>query len=268
MSKQRKKHTSRRISRRRHILRLIGIGCLFCVGVIAFIVVIMQASVNTFGQSIHSADPCIELTHTDQNSTLWVSVRTTASADVMAAVKCTTMFQNATQGNDLIARAMRTGHLGDPLLVRPYRSDVGMDALWMVPVLDRQQYALALLTFNYNEGAHQLSAREFAAVTGNMFYTTHPFPYMDAGIAIATLANQKHISLASARVPELIYFPGNDQSVTDWRGGGTSYLDPIWRIPGSDGRWHYLGHDNQVYAGSALPLALGAPSAPSTLNTN
>lgn len=257
-------------------LRLAGILCFLVVAVVAVTAALMQTSAITFGQKSGSTSDCAQLSSTvtdpsDPSSTqVWVKVKSPTTADVMTAVRCTPMFQNASVGNDLIARAMHTGHLAAPVLVKAYRHDVGLADIWIVPVVNQNNLPLAMLAFDYDESAQELRAGEFAAVTGNMFYVTHAFPAISSNVAVAAVSTQQHAAMAISHSAELVYFPADTDGLTtgkqQWQGGGTSFLDPIWRIPGADGQWHYVDHNGRTHLSAELPVASGYLAAPASIS--
>lgn len=259
-------------------LRLAGIICFFSLAVVAMVAALMQYSALTLGRNTSTgnasaAGSCAQLSSvvTDPNdpggTVVWVKVKAPTAADVMAAVKCTPMFQHASVGDDLIARAMRSGRLANPVLIKAYRHDVGLADIWLVPVVDQNNIPLAMLAFDYDESARELRAGEFAAVTGNMFYVTHSFPAISPDVASSAVSRQHHVAISS-RAAELIYFPADEQSLVTgkqkWQGGGTSFLDPIWRVADASGNWHYVDHSGNAHLSSELPLASGYLAMPTS----
>lgn len=260
-------------------LRFAGIICFFSLSLVAMIAVLIQYSALTLGKntstgSASANSTCAKLSSmtTDPNdpsgTVVWVTVKSSTAADVMAAVKCTPMFQHATVGDDLIARAMRSGHLANPVLIKAYRHDVGLADIWLVPVVDKNNLPLAMLACDYDEHAHELRAGEFAAVTGNMFYVTHTFPALGPSVAASAVSHQHHVALSS-RAADLIYFPADEQSLVTgkqkWQGGGTSFLDPIWRVADANGKWHYVDHSGHAHLASELPLTSGYLAMPTSI---
>lgn len=256
-------------------LRLAGIICFLAFAVVAFGAALLQTSSITFGKKSGDSTDCTQLRSivTDPNdpsgTVVWVKVKSSTAAEVMAAVRCTPMFQNASVGDDLIARAMRTGRLADPALVKAYRHDAGLADIWVVPVVDQNNLPLAMLAFDYDEGARQLRAGEFAAVSGNMFYVTHTFPAISSTVAASAVSTQQHISIARSNGAELIYFPADSDSLVSgqqkWQGGGTSFLDPIWRVAGADSKWHYVDHNGQAHLSTDLPVESNYPAMPASV---
>lgn len=188
----------------------------------------------------------------------WVSMRSEAPADILAAAKSTSMYQSALTTSDLIGAALRSGTLAEPVLVMPYRDDVGLPEVWVIPVVNKSGIPLVMLEFEYDAPNHRIYASEFDAVTGNMFYASRPFPAQSPASAMAVLMRERHIAIRQGGAPQLIYFPQDHEGLitgrNHWTAGGTSVIDPIWRIPAADGRWYYVDHDGHSHLGSEIPV--------------
>jgi hypothetical protein len=154
------------------------------------------------------------------------------------------------------------------LKVKPYRSDAGLSQFWVVPVVGKNNYPLALLTFFYTPQSHLIQEGEFDAVTNDMFYVNHPFPAVTLNRAVAAVHAEQHALAVQGRAPELIYFPGDFAGLKsgrqNWHGGGTAVIDPIWRVPGVDGKWHYVAHDGHTHLSTELPVDPAYPPMAST----
>jgi hypothetical protein len=91
-----------------------------------------------------------------------------------------------------------------------------------------------------------------------MFYVNRPFPAITANMAVAAVATEHSITMLQGRTPELIYFPGDHAGVlagtNHWSAGGTAIIDPIWRVPGADGKWHYVDHDGHAHLNAEIPV--------------
>ena len=192
-----------------------------------------------------------------------IPLRSTAPADVLAAMRETTMYSSLQTSPDLIGDAFRTGTVGVPVLVRYYRDNAGQSSYWVLPIMNTSNIPMALLEYSYDEVHHTMEASQFGAVTNNMFYTTHHFPYITSSQAIAIVQQklQTHQSLQSS--PELIYFfsgLGDPRTLTPeqekkmWKLGGYSADDPIWRVKGTDGHWYYVDHNGQAHLGKDIPV--------------
>lgn len=176
------------------------------------------------------------------------------------------MYRSAVETQDLIGDALHQGRLAAPVLVRPYRDDVGLPEVWVIPVVNSTNIPLAMLEFVYDRPNWQIRASEFDAVTGNMFYATRPFPFVGAGAAVSAVAQQHRVALRQGHAPELIYFPSDHMGLimgkNSWSSGGTAVIDPLWRVPGADGRWHYVDHNGKAHMHGDIPVDPAYPMMP------
>jgi hypothetical protein len=255
-------------------IRLTAILSFLCLAIIAVGFALAENAQGAFGQGLPTANAChptLSTTGNQAQSAKWFSIRSGSAADILSAVKCTDMFQSALQGNDLIAYALHTGTLANPVLVQPYRSDAGLAQYWVVPVIGKNDYPLALLTFFYAPQSHLIQEGEFDAVTNDMFYVNHPFPAVTLNRAVAAVAAEQHISAVRGLASELIYFPGDVAGLEvgrqNWHAGGTAVIDPIWRVPGVDGKWHYVDHDGHTHQSTELPVDPAYPPIASATST-
>ena len=167
------------------------------------------------------------------------------------------------------ASALNTGTIGTPALVKPYADGTPSATVWIIPVVGPSGYPTALLEFVYDQSNHRLRAGSFMAVGNNMFYTTHTFPYISAPQATSLVRQSRHVALMAGRSPELVYFFGPDHAALltgtaqPWTYGGDVDIDPMWRVPGADGRWYYVTpHDLRVRVASDFPISAGNPPMP------
>lgn len=274
MSQSPRKKNRRRTSSARPLwrtLRLSAILSFLCLGIIGVGVALAESAHIPFGQHLQATGACNPTLVTTGNQgqpAKWFSINSGSAADILSAAKCTAMFQSASQGTDLIANALQKGTLANPILVKPYRSDVGLTQFWVIPVVDTNNHPLALLTFMYNPQSHLIHEGEFDAVTGDMFYVNHSFPAVTVNMSIAAVSTEQHTAVVQGRAPELIYFPGDliglETGKNNWRAGGTSVIDPIWRVPGADGNWHYVDHDGHAHINTEIPVEPDYQPMPST----
>lgn len=197
----------------------------------------------------------------------WVSMRSESPADVLAAAESTTMFQSALTSGDPIGATLRTGKLGQPVLVKPYRDGTVLDTVWVIPVVTSSATPGALLEFVYDRPHRRLRAASFDAVGSGMFYASHPFPFTEATGAAAVVRQARNVSLMTGKPAELVYFPTDHTAVLTgqsppWTSGGDSVIDPMWHVPGGDGHWYYVTHDMQVLRASEFPVAGTFPAMP------
>ncbi len=211
-----------------------------------------------------------------QPEVFWASIPSLSTTGIIAAAKSTPMYQSAATSDDVIGYALQHGTPGVPVLVKPYRSDVGMPQEWVIPIVGRNNIPLALLTFVYDPVHQRLRASEFDAVTGNMFYTTHTFPFISAAQASTLVRQQRHTQIlnAGASVPTLIYYPSNHTGVLTQQNaplniGGTAVIDPIWRVTSSDGQYYYVDHmGKHSYTGSDLSTDPAFGKMPTALTSS
>jgi hypothetical protein len=274
MSRSARKKTRRRTHVTQHLwrtLRLTAILSFLCLAVFAVGFALMQSAQVAVGQSTQAAatcNPTLIATGNPAQPEKWFFINSGSAADIMSAAQCTDMFQSALQGNDLIASALQNGTLATPVLVKPYRQDAGMAQFWVVPVVAKNNLPLALLTFFYNPQSRLIHEGEFDAVTGDMFYVSHAFPAISANSAVAMVSVEQHVAAAQGQQPELIYFPGDFSNATRvgpnaWHAGGTAVIDPIWRVPGADGSWHYVDHNGSAHLSVDLPVDPNFQTMPS-----
>ena len=199
----------------------------------------------------------------------WVTLRSEAPADVLEAPESTIMYQSARTSHDYIAWALSTGTLEQPVLVRPYVDGAQSDTCWIIPVVSDLGYPEVFLDFVYDRPHHRLRAGSFMAVSNNMFYTSHVFPYISATKAAAMVWQARHVALIPGRSPELIYFFGVDHmalitgQAEAWTYGGDAAIDPMWRVPGADGHWYYVTlHDLRVRAAHDFSVSASDPPMP------
>ncbi len=268
---RRRTHSGRSLWR---VIRMTAICSFVGLSVLTIGFALAESGQLHFGRHSQTADACTPTlvpTGNQAQPVKWFSINSGSAADILSAVKCTDMYQSASQGTDLIAQALQTGTLATPVLVKPYRGDVGLSQYWVVPVVDANNHPLALLTFFYNPQSHLIHEGEFDAVTGNMFYVNRTFPAITANTSETDVSNQHHMSTAQGRTPDLIYFPGDVKGLKTgkihWQAGGTSVIDPIWRVPGTDGKWHYVDHDGHAHLNTDLPVDPSYQAMPSATST-
>jgi hypothetical protein len=268
---KRRTHSARSLWR---VIRLTAICSFVGLAVLTIGIAIAESGQLHFGRHAHTAGTCnptLVTTGNQAQPARWFSINSGSAADIVSAVKCTDMYQSASQGDDLIARALQTGTLAPPVLVKPYRSDVGLSQYWVVPVVDANNRPLALLTFFYNPQSRLIHEGEFDAVTGNMFYVNHAFPAVTASMSVASVSSEQHVSAVVGQAPELIYFPGDlaglQSGRNHWQAGGTAVIDPIWRVPGADGKWHYVDHDGHAHMNTDIPVDPAYQAMPPTTAT-
>ncbi|HEY1391600.1 MAG TPA: hypothetical protein VGF38_23900 [Ktedonobacterales bacterium] len=265
--------------------RTVIVGCLLLLGMssITFIGIHLATAANgavTLATRSSTATPAITTTIHVASATSdqpvcsrpaieWAPLPSESPAAVLAAAECTAMFQSARHGGDGISEELGSGTIGQPTLIVPYTSGTLMDTVWVIPVVGPAGYPTAMLEFVYDRQNHRLRAGSFMAVGNYMFYASHRFPYLSATQAMASVWRARHVSLMADRSPELVYFYGSDHlavitgKAESWIEGGDLAIDPMWRVPGADGRWYYVTpHDMQVRTAGDFPTMSGFPPIP------
>jgi hypothetical protein len=215
----------------------------------------------------------------------WVSLRSTTPADLLAAMRSTTLYQEvAASPQTRLGQALRTSTLGTPVLVRAYRPTRGMPDVWVVPVLATGSSGasgsgatgvpspptvgasvVALLDFAYDRPHARIRAISFAGpfVPTDPAYG-RPFPRVTPAVALARVQQARRLNVAGGRQPQLVYFPADLNALNDphsklkWSGGGQFPDLAVWQVPATDGHDYLVGVDGVVYTAGQLPLAPNA----------
>ncbi len=260
-SARKKQRRTRAVGSFWRAVRLIAISAFVCLALIAVIFAVVESAQPPLGKQTQTAAACtptLVTTSSQAPPEKWYSINSGSAADILTAAKCTDMYQSELQGSDIIAQDLHSGTLADPVLVIPYRDDVGLAQYWVVPVVNASNHPLAFLTLIYDPQSRMVQEGEFDAVTGDMFYVNHSFPAVTENGAVASVSTEQHVSMAQGQAAQLIYFPANTIAITEgtdhWNGGGTSPIDPIWRVPGADGQWHFVDHNGQAHLNTDLPV--------------
>lgn len=188
----------------------------------------------------------------------WIPLHSTAPADILAAARKSSMFQqNLSGGGDHVSDLSR---LGTPVLVRaiqPAGAVAGeFPDFYVVPILNGSGATTdaAELALNAPHTAIQVTA----IVTYSQPRAHGDIARVTPSAALAAVSAQQHAALRSGAAPQLVYFPADaDAQATGqvvWTGGGEFPADPIWLVPGADGRDHLVGVDGKAYYRSQLPL--------------
>lgn len=242
----------RQLTRRVRVVRAAGIATFMLATIAAFVIVLAAHGNHTPSQPA-AASPD------------WVSLKSTAPADVRAAVRASRTYQEALAAPQAgLGHELQAGALGAPVLVHVFHPVNGATDVWVVPVLDPSApgaHVVGLLDFSYDAAHSRMRAMTFAGPfqPGDPEYG-QPFPRATASQATARFS-AAHASLAaSAGQPELVYFSANLDKIAgpspkmQWTGGGQFPDLAVWRIS-AGGADYLVGIDGQVYPASQAPLA-------------
>ncbi len=225
---------------------------LLAVAVLFFAVVVIAAARH--GQtSTPDGNAAAEATSDAGNG--WIAITSDSSDAIIAAAHKTTLFNvNRSNGGDYLD----ISHLENPVLVRALHSadSASMPDYYVIPIDDATgaMVGAAELALNPDHTAIQLTS----IITYSSPRPHGQLSQVEMATAETNLSNQSHIAPRSGAQPQLIYVPIDATALevgeVTWNGGGLYPADPIWLIPGADGRDHVVGADGHVYDVSSVPL--------------
>lgn len=157
------------------------------------------------------------------------------------------------------------GHLALdlPVLVHPYAasggSDYFLDDHWVVAVRNDSGNECGLFDFVYDAVHMRIKFASYGVLQPSDPRYGHAFPRAQAGVALAQVAGERHVSALVGTTPRLVFFPIDHQQsgasrAHNWTGGGSSPMDPMWLIVGSDGVQYFVGADLHTYLDHDLPM--------------
>lgn len=190
----------------------------------------------------------------DYGAPLWIPLKSSSPADILAAVKQSTLFHlNCSPSSDCL---QDLSHLGTPVLVTELRTQETRTSTdyYIIPVLDTAGNMDALASAELN-CAH--TAIHVQGISGS----GPRWPRLvTADGAVAGVQAQHHTGLRSGARPTLVRLPLDQFALQTgqivWTARGKSALDPVWLVPDTDGKDHLVGADGRAYYLSQFPLAL------------
>ena len=188
----------------------------------------------------------------------WIALRSNAPADVLAAARQSNMLrQNLAGSSDHVSSVSR---LGTPVLVRalqPTGAAAGQfPDFYVVPILNASGATTdaAELQLSPSHTAIQV----IAIVTYSQPHPHGAIVQVTASLAAATVRTQQHVALRAGASAQLVYFPADaaaqETGQVMWTGSGEYPADPIWLVPGAEGRDHLVGDDGRIYSPAQLPI--------------
>jgi hypothetical protein len=194
----------------------------------------------------------------------WIALRSQTPADIIAAARQSTLFRVDRSGNGDYVKDL--SHLGTPKLVLALRTTgwtaETMPDFYLIPIHGSTGATIATAELSLN------STHTAIQVVAIITYT-NPLPHdtigrMSMSQSVSDVTAQRHVALRSSAQPQLVYFPVNTISQQTgkiiWLNGGESPADPLWMIPGADGKNYVVGLDGHAYSTTELPL-VAAPHA-------
>lgn len=187
----------------------------------------------------------------------WIPLRSNAPADILAAARQSSLFQqNTAGGGDHVSDLSRLGAPVLVLAIQPSGAAAGVyPDFYVVPILDASGSATdaAELALNPTRTAIQV----IAIVTYSQPRPHGAIPRVPESAALAMVKAQQ-AALRAGSSAQLVYFPADataqETGQVTWNGGGEYPADPIWLVPGADGRDYVVGVDGRAYSPSQLPL--------------
>lgn len=181
----------------------------------------------------------------------WIPFTSTSPSALLTAMKQTWIFQiDLNDGGDHV---QDLSHLGTPFLVRGLGSaGKTLPDYYVLPIMTATWFITDVGLFVVN-GPH--TALHFVSTTSHDGH--YPIVRQTANAAVTALQRQRHMTLKEAAKPYLVYLDINIVNIETgqivWNAGGDP-TEPVWLLPGADGKNYIFGNDGKVYAQSEIPL--------------
>lgn len=188
---------------------------------------------------------------------VWIAIRSTATADLIAAARQSSLFaENRSGSSDYVTDLSR---LGTPVFVRPLRrvssAHGNLPDFYVIPILNARGETTDAAELELNP-AHT-AIHVIAIVTYAQPHPLGAIPQLTPQAAATSLEAHHHVKLRSGAQAQLVYFPLDAELQQTgklvWTSGGEFPADPVWLIPGADGQDHIVGDDGAVYLSSQIP---------------
>ena len=191
----------------------------------------------------------------------WIPLASQAPGDVMAAARTSRLFGiNADGRGDTPSLA----NLGTPQLVRAL-APAGAPAVpdyFDLPILDANGTIIGVVLCELNRSHSAIAV--IAIIQYGRPRSSGALAEVSLQQAVSDVAAQHAVALRSGVQPQLVYFPfdfnAQETGKLNWVAGGESPDNPVWDIPGADGKDHFVGSDGHVYYLNDLPIMAAASS--------
>lgn len=191
----------------------------------------------------------------------WIPLASQASGDVMAAAKTSRLFGINADGR---GDTPSLSHLGTPQLVRalaPAGAPVVPD-YFDLPILDANGTIIGVVLCELNPSHSAIAVA--AIVQYGTPHSSGSIAEVSMQQAVLNVAAQHGVALLSGAQPRLVYFPfdfgAQETGKLTWVAGGESPDNPVWDVPGADGKDHIVGSDGHVYYSNELPIMAAVSS--------
>jgi hypothetical protein len=179
-----------------------------------------------------------------------------SQADIIAAARKSTLFKVDRSGNGDFVKDL--SRLGTAQLVQALHvaGKASASDYYDIPIHDSSGANIAVAQL-------QLDSAHSSIIVAAITTYAQPLPHdtltkMSATQAVSAVQAKSGVSLLQGQQPRLVYFPGDHVAQATgkitWVAGGEMPYDPIWAVPGADGKDHVVGTDGQVYTTDQLPL--------------
>jgi hypothetical protein len=223
--------------------------------VITFMIVAATVARRIPTGSAASASSATSAAATANAGSGWIPLVSQAPGAIIAAARKSTLFNVDRSGKGDYLKDL--SHLENPELVRAVAQpgSASMPDYYVIPIDDAsgRMVGAAELALSPTDTAVQLTA----IITYSTPRRHGQLAQIPETAALSDLSRQR-VALRGGAQPELVYIPIDAAALETgeitWNGGGEYPADPVWAIPGADGKDHVVGTDNHVYATSDLPV--------------
>lgn len=256
----RKKATARRQERRKSRMKR---AAKLLVGHLAYVVLggaILLFVVAVIASAQHIPAGAAESQHAVQMGNDWIPLVSKSPAAIIAAARKSALFTADRSGNGDYLKDL--SHLENPIVVHayqpaPYRAHgVAMPDYYVIPIDDASGAIVGAAELELNQPHNAI--RVTAIVTYSSPRPHGRIAQISMAVATVDVSRQHHTRLKPNAAARLVYFPVDaylqETGKIVWKGGGEYPADPIWLIPGADGKDHIVGTDGRVRYASELPI--------------
>jgi hypothetical protein len=186
-----------------------------------------------------------------------IHLRSQSPTDIIAAARQSPLFRVDRSGKGDYLKDI--SQLGRPQLVQALHGvgKIVAPDFYVIPIFDGAGATVAAAELELD--ANHTTIDVVAIVTYKQPYAHDMLTHTSAEAAARSVQAQRRIGWRASAQPRLVYIPfdpvARQTGRIVWTAGGGSPAEPVWAVPGTDGRDYIVGIDDHVYAMSDLPLA-------------